>query len=191
MNKTVVAFGICGSFCTFDKAAAQMERLRELGYDLLPIMSFHAANTDTRFGPAREWVDRFGEIAGAPVLTTLPQVEPLGPKKMADIMVVAPCTGTTLAKLDLGISDTPVTLGVKSMLRGGRPILLAPSTNDGLGASARHLAELLNRKHYFLVPLGQDAPYPKPSSLQSCFEMIPDGVAAALRGNQLQPVLLT
>ena len=121
----------------------------------------------------------------------LPQVEPLGPKKMADIMVVAPCTGTTLAKLDLGISDTPVTLGVKSMLRGGRPILLAPSTNDGLGATARHLAELLNRKHYFLVPLGQDAPYPKPSSLQSCFEMIPDGVAAALRGNQLQPVLLT
>lgn len=191
MNKTVVAFGLCGSFCTFDKALVQMERLKQEGYEILPIMSFNAARTDTRFGRAEDWIRQIQEIAGRPVLQTLPQVEPLGPKKMADIMVVAPCTGTTLAKLDLGISDTPITLGVKSMLRSGRPILLAPSTNDGLGASARHLAELLNRKHYYLVPLGQDAPYPKPNSLQSCFEMIPDGVTAALRGNQLQPVLLT
>ncbi len=191
MSKTVVAFGVCGSFCTFEKTLVQMERLRAMGYEIIPIMSFNAAGLDTRFGKAEDWIRRLEETAEHPVLRTLDQVEPLGPRKMADIMVVAPCTGTTLAKLDLGISDTPVTLGVKSMLRGGRPILLAPSTNDGLGASARHLAELLNRKHYFLVPLGQDAPYPKPNSLQSCFEMIPDGVEAALRGNQLQPVLLT
>lgn len=189
--KATIAFGLCGSFCTFQKVVPLIEALQNQGYRILPVMSFHAAQTDTRFGTGAEWQAKLAALTGTAPLLTLPQVEPLGPKGLADAFVVAPCTGNTLAKLDLGISDTPITLGVKSMLRNGKPILLAPSTNDGLGASARHLSELMNRKHFYLVPLGQDDPYAKPCSLQSCFDLLPDALELALQGKQLQPVLLT
>lgn len=188
-NRTVV-FALCGSFCTFDKVLPQAERLVKMGMRVLPLMSFNAAGLDTRFGKAAAWQRRLAEVTGQEPITTLQGAEPLGPQNMADAMVVAPCTGTTLAKLALGISDTPVTLGVKSMLRGGRPILLAPSTNDGLGASAAHLAALANRKHFYFVPLMQDDYLKKPASLQSDFTLLPDALACALRGRQLQPVLL-
>lgn len=188
-SRTVV-FALCGSFCTFDKVLPQAERLVKMGMRVLPLLSFNAAGLDTRFGKAADWQRRLAEITGAEPITTLQGAEPLGPQNMADAMVVAPCTGTTLAKLSLGISDTPVTLGVKSMLRGGRPILLAPSTNDGLGASAAHLAALANRKHFYFVPLMQDDWRKKPASLQSDFTLLPDALECALRGRQLQPVLL-
>lgn len=188
-GRTVV-FALCGSFCTFDKVLPQAERLAAMGMRVLPLMSFNASGLDTRFGKAADWQRRLAEITGQEPITTLQGAEPLGPQNMADAMVVAPCTGTTLAKLALGISDTPVTLGVKSMLRGGRPILLAPSTNDGLGASAAHLAALANRKHFYFVPLMQDDYLKKPASLQSDFTLLPDALECALRGRQLQPVLL-
>lgn len=188
-GRTVV-FALCGSFCTFDKVLPQIGRLVDRGIRVLPLLSFNAAGMDTRFGRAADWRRRLAELTGTEPITTLQGAEPLGPQNMADAMVVAPCTGTTLAKLALGISDTPVTLGVKSMLRGGRPILLAPSTNDGLGASAAHLAALANRKHFYFVPLSQDDWRKKPASLQSDFSLLPDALECAVRGRQLQPVLL-
>lgn len=183
------AFALCGSFCTFEKVLPQIRRLVALGWQVLPVMSFNAANLDTRFGMAADWRLRLYEATGHEPIVTLQGAEPLGPQRMADAMVVAPCTGTTLAKLALGLSDTPVTLGVKSMLRNGRPILLAPSTNDGLGASAQHLAALASRKHYYFVPLAQDDYRKKPASLQSDFSLLPDALECAMRGRQLQPVL--
>lgn len=185
-----VAFALCGSFCTFDKVLPQIERLVQAGVRVLPLLSFNAASMDTRFGRAADWRLQLYQITGVEPITTLQGAEPLGPKNMAEAMIVAPCTGNTLAKLALGISDTPVTLGVKSMLRGGRPVLLAPSTNDGLAASAPHLAALAQRKHYYFVPFTQDDHLKKPASLQSDFSLLPDALACALRGRQLQPVLL-
>ena len=184
-----VVFALCGSFCTFEAVLPQVQALVQAGWKVLPVLSGEAAVLDTRFGTARHWKEQLEAITGQKPLTTLTQVEPLGPQRMARAMVVAPCTGTTLAKLDLGISDGPVTLGVKSMLRGAHPVLLAPSTNDGLGASAVHIGSLLNRKHIYFVPFGQDDPIHKPQSLKSDFSLIPDALESALRGRQMQPVL--
>ena len=188
-SEYTVAFALCGSFCTFDVVLPQVEKLVQQGYQVLPVMSFNAAEMDTRFGTAQSWRQRLEEVTGHAPILTLQGAEPLGPKEMADAMVVAPCTGTTLAKLALGISDTPVTLGVKSMLRKDRPILLAPSTNDGLGASAQHIGTLLNRRSIYFVPFAQDDHLKKPHSLKSDFNLIPDALASALRGRQLQPIL--
>ena len=155
------------------------------------MMSFNASGLDTRVGTAQQWKQRIQQITGRMPLDTLQGVEPLGPQNLADAIVVAPCTGTTLAKLALGISDTPVTLAVKSMLRGGRPVLLAPSTNDGLGTSAAHIAALMLRKNLYFVPFAQDDWLKKPQSLQSDFALLPEALASALHGRQMQPVLLT
>ena len=190
-QQRTVVFAMCGSFCTFDKVIVQVRRLVEQGFRVLPLMSFAAAGMDTRFGTARGWKDQLRLITGYAPIETLQEAEPLGPKNMADAMIVAPCTGATLGRLANGISDTPVTLGVKSRLRGGKPIVLAVSTNDGLGASLVNLGTLLNRKHYYLVPVSQDAPLKKPASLQSDFALLPDVLECALRGRQFQPVLLS
>lgn len=185
-----VAFALCGSFCTFDAAVPQAARLAELGWEVLPVMSFNAAALDTRFGRAADWRARLEAITGHPVLDTLPAVEPLGPKGLADALVIAPCTGSTLARLAAGLSDTPVTLAAKSLLRVGCPVVLAVSTNDGLGASGENIARLMQRKHYFFVPYTQDDYVHKPQSLKADLERIPQTLEAALRGEQLQPVLL-
>lgn len=185
-----VVFALCGSFCTFEKALPQAAALVGAGVKVLPLMSFNAAGLDTRFGRAEDWKRKLEEVTGNPVIETLTGAEPLGPKNMADMMVIAPCTGTTLAKLALGISDTPVTLGAKSLLRNGKPVVLALSTNDGLGASAANLAALGLRKNFYLVPYRQDAPHQKPASLQSEFALLQASMEAALEGRQLQPVIL-
>ena len=190
MNEPLtIVFALTGSFCTYSKVLPQMMHLAARGIKIIPVMSFQATNTDTRFGSAQDWKNKISEIAGSRVLDTLPGVEPLGPKKLAAAMVVAPCTGATLAKLDLSIGDTPVTLAAKSLLRSGCPILLAPSTNDGLCGSAAHIGSLLARKNFYFVPFGQDDPVHKPYSLQSDFSLLPDALACALRGRQLQPIL--
>ena len=183
-----IAFALCGSFCTFENALKQLARLRET-YEILPVMSETAYNTDTRFGTAESWKKRVEALTGRRPIETLQGAEPLGPRNMADAMVIAPCTGATLAKLAAGISDTPVTLGAKSMLRGAKPLVLAVSTNDGLAASMENLAKLLNRKNYYLVPFSQDDHLKKPASLQSDYSLIADTLECALRGRQLQPVL--
>lgn len=185
-----VAFALCGSFCTFAAAVPQAERLVAEGWEVLPVMSFSAAKLDTRFGRAADWRSRLEQITGHPVLDTLAAVEPLGPKGMADALVIAPCTGSTLARLAAGLSDTPVTLAAKSLLRVGCPVVLAVSTNDGLGASGENIARLMQRKHYFFVPYAQDDCVNKPQSLKADLARIPQTLDAALCGQQLQPVLL-
>lgn len=178
-----------GSFCTFSAAFDAWRALRAEGAELFPIMSFNASSLDTRFYPACKAVGIFEEIAGRKVWNRLEQVEPIGPKRLLDLLVVAPCTGNTLAKIAAGITDTPAALAVKSHLRNGRPVLIAVSTNDGLGASARNLGELLPRKQIYFVPFRQDDCAGKPNSLVADFALIPDSAVEALEGRQIQPVL--
>ena len=184
-----VAFAVCGSFCTLGAAVAQAEQLVRQGWELLPVMSYAASGLNTRFGRADEWKDRLETLTGHRVLDTLQDVEPLGPRQLARALVVAPCTGTTLARLAAGLSDTPVTLAAKSLLRVGCPVLLAVSPNDGLGASGENIARLMQRKHYYFVPYGQDDAAQKPQSLKADLTLLPAALEAALRGQQLQPVL--
>lgn len=189
METMRVVWAMCGSFCTFEKTLGAMEEMVRGGAQVLPLMSFNAAGLDTRFGKAEDWKKRTEAVTGRRPIETLQGAEPLGPQNMADTMIIAPCTGATLAKLAAGISDTPVTLGAKSMLRGAKPLILAVSTNDGLAASMENLARLINRKNVYLVPFAQDDWLKKPASLQSDYSLIADTLACAMRGRQLQPVL--
>ena len=185
-----VVFALCGSFCSIDTVLPQIQRLTARGWQVMPVLSVSAATQDTRFGTAAELRAKLEALTGRVPLDTLQQVEPLGPRKLADAMVIAPATGTTISLLAAGISSTPVTMAAKSLLRVGRPIVVAPSTNDGLAGSAPALAALLQRKNYYFVPFGQDDSFKKPASLKSDFSLIPDTLECALRGVQLQPVLL-
>lgn len=171
------------------ETAGAAQALTAQGWTLLPVISF-AVQQDTRFGTGESWRQRLQAVTGQPVLDTLQAVEPLGPRRLAQALVVAPCTGATLARLAAGLSDTPVTLAAKSLLRVGSPVVLAVSTNDGLGASGENMARLCQRKHYYFVPYGQDDPFAKPQSLKADLALLPAAVDAALRGEQLQPVLL-
>lgn len=185
-----IGCAMTGSFCTFRQVFEAWRELRRAGAQLVPIMSFNAATIDTRFCPAAEAVAEFGAIAGQRVLRSLAEVEPIGPKKLLDALVIAPCTGNTLAKLAAGIADTPVTLAAKSHLRNGRPVVVAVSTNDGLGANAANLGALLARRHFFFVPFRQDDCLGKPTSLVADFGRLPETCALALEGRQPQPLLL-
>lgn len=189
-SSRTIAFALCGSFCSFSAVLPQVHRLRTLGWRVLPILSYSAAAQDTRFGTAEALRTQLQGITGEAPLTTLQQVEPLGPKGLARALIIAPATGTTMAMLAAGISATPVTLAAKSLLRGGRPVIVAPSTNDALSGSAPAIAQLLQRRHYYFVPFGQDDSYRKPCSLKSDFSLIPDTLESALHGMQLQPLLL-
>lgn len=184
-----IGFAMCGSFCTFEKSLAQLEFLAQT-YNILPLMSQTAYETDTRFGKAADWVARLEQAAGREVLHTLVQAEPIGPKGLVDAMVVCPCTGNTLSKIAVGITDTPVTMAVKSSLRIGIPVVLCCATNDAMAASGPNLLRLLNTKNVYLVPLRQDDPVKKPVSLVADFSLLPRTIALALEGRQLQPVFL-
>ena len=159
-------------------------------YTVTPIFSHAASTIDTRFGTAREHIQTAAEICGTAPLRSISEVEPIGPKKLFDAMVIAPCTGNTLAKLAHSIADTPVTMAAKSHLRNGRPILVAVSTNDGLAGAAENIGKLLSRKHYYFVPFGQDDARKKPTSLIADFNQIPQALELALEGKQIQPILL-
>lgn len=184
-----VGFAMCGSFCTYARVFPVMEALTA-EYDVVPIFSPAAWSTDSRFGTARENVRRASEICGRDPLYTIAQAEPIGPKKLLDALIVAPCTGNTLAKLAHSIADTAVTMAVKSHLRNGRPVVVAVSTNDALAGAAENIGRLLARKHYFFVPFGQDDPMKKPTSLVADFSKIPETLTAAMEDRQLQPILL-
>lgn len=184
-----VGCAMTGSFCTFRQVFEAWRALKSEGAALTPILSFNAASVDTRFYPSAEVRRIFEEITGKPPLTTLAQVEPIGPKKLLDALVIAPCTGNTLAKLANGIADTPVTLAAKSHLRNGRPLLLAVSSNDALAQNARSVGQLLMMKHIYFVPFAQDDAFAKPNSLVARFELIPEALASALEGRQVQPIL--
>ena len=185
-----VVFALCGSFCSFGAVLPQVEQLQQRGWNVLPLLSASAAALDTRFGTAADLKATLRAMTGHEPLTTLQQAEPLGPQKLAEALVIAPCTGTTLSLLAQGVSSTAVTLAAKSLLRGGRPVVVAPSTNDGLSGSAPSLAALLQRKHFYFVPFGQDDSFKKSNSLKSDFTLLPDTLESALRGVQLQPLLL-
>lgn len=185
-----IGFAVTGSFCTFSAAFAEASSLREQGAALTPIFSEHAAGTDTRFGKAADQVQELEELCGNAAIRSIAAAEPLGPKNLLDLLVVAPCTANTAAKLANGITDTTVTMAVKSMLRRQKPIVLAIATNDGLRASAKNIGMLLNTKQYYFVPLRQDAPLEKPASLVADFAKLPETVALALEQKQIQPIFI-
>ena len=189
MEQLRVGYAFCGSFCTFQKSMAVLEKVAERYSDVQPIVSETGAVTDTRFGKARDFLTEMERICGKPVISTITGAEPIGPKGLLDVLVIAPCTGNTLAKLALGVTDSSVTMAAKAHLRNGRPVVVAVSTNDGLSVSLKNIAELLCRKDIYLVPFAQDDPVHKPNSLVADFELIPDTIEAALLGEQLQPVL--
>lgn len=184
-----IGFALCGSFCTFDAIFPTMEAVAKT-HTLVPILSTASASTDSRFGTAREHIRTVTELCGRPPLCSIEEVEPIGPKKLLDALVIAPCTGNTLAKLAHSIADGPVTMAAKSHLRNGRPILIAISTNDALAGAAENIGRLLARKHYYFVPFGQDDPLRKPTSIVADFTKLPEALEAALKGQQLQPILL-
>ena len=190
MNGLSVGFALCGSFCTFHKVIPCMRSLAESGANVVPILSETAYGTDTRFGAAADFRDRIETICARPVLHTLTDVEPIGPKKLLDLLIVAPCTGNTLGKLACGITDSCVTLAAKAHLRNARPLLLAVSTNDALGASAQNIGRLLTAKHVFFVPMGQDDPVQKANSIVADFSRLTEAAEAAIAGKQLQPLLV-
>ena len=183
-----IGFALCGSFCTYERVFPVMEELAK-EHRVIPIFSRAAATLDSRFGTSTEFLARAEAICGTPPLLTVPQVEPIGPKKMLDVLVIAPCTGNTLAKLSHGIADGPVTMAAKSHLRNGRPLVIAVSTNDALAGAAENIGRLLNRKHCYFVPFGQDDPEKKPTSMVAYFEKIPETVEAATEGRQVQPLI--
>lgn len=191
MEKETVGFALCGSFCTFKKVIPQMKRLVDEGYKVIPIMSHIAYNTDTRFGKAKEFNDEIEKICKEEIIHTITGAEPIGPKELLDVLVIAPCTGNTLGKLANGISDTSVTLATKAHLRNQRPVIIAVSTNDALGASAKNIGLLMNSKNIYFVPMEQDDYINKPNSIVADFKYIPDTVREVLATkSQPQPILL-
>ena len=190
MAELRIAYALTGSFCTFSQTFRQMEHLINAGYDLIPILSFNAAQVDTRFFKADEVINRVTEITGKSPLTTLAAVEPLGPKHLCDAYVIAPCTGASMNKLAAGIFDTPALLCAKSCLRNDLPVLLCPATNDGLSTAAAGIGKLLTTRGFYFVPFGQDDPIEKPNSMVADFTLLPKALEFALEGNQLQPILI-
>jgi len=188
MLKRKMGLCVCGSFCTFDRILTELHALSDT-YDITPILSETSAATDTRFGNAGAFRKEIEHLTGKPAITTIPAAEPIGPGALFDVLVVAPCTGNTLAKLAAGITDTSVTMACKAHLRNQRPVVLALSTNDGLSGNGANIGLLLNRRFYYFVPFTQDDPAKKPNSLSADFSRIDEAVQAALEGRQLQPVL--
>ena len=187
-EKKRIGLAMCGSYCTYAEVFYHAEKLAEK-YDIVPIMSDTAAETDSRFGTASEHIRRLMALSGRKVISSIPEAEPLGPAMPLDALIIAPCTGNTLAKLAHGITDSAVTMAAKAHLRNGRPLIIAFSTNDGLSGSAENIGKLLNRKNIYFVPFRQDDPEKKPRSLQAVFPLMEDTIEAAQRGEQLQPIL--
>ena len=185
-----IGFAMCGSFCTFQSVFPAMEAVAGI-HNVIPILSDSSNRIDSRFGTAQAHRQRVTEICGKAPLCTIAEVEPIGPKKLLDALIIAPCTGNTLAKLAHSIADTPVTMAAKSHLRNGRPVLVAVSTNDALAGAAENIGKLLVRKHYYFVPFGQDDPVKKPTSMVADFSKIPEALALALEGKQMQPMILS
>lgn len=190
LEEARLGFAVCGSYCTFSQVFPVLESLARTCGEVYPIFSERAAVTDTRFGSASQFVERAERATGHRPILNIREAEPIGPKKLLDVLVIAPCTGNTLAKLAAGMTDSSVTMAAKSHLRNARPLVVAPSTNDGLSTSLRNIGELATRKNVFLVPFRQDDPAAKPTSLVADMSLIPAAVEAALEGRQLQPVLM-
>jgi len=183
-------FAITGSFCTFERILPEIEKLVAEGADVMPFLSESAAKMNTRFGNANDWIEKIRNITKKEPVKTIQEAEPIGPKNLLDILVIAPCTGNTLGKLANGITDTTVTMAAKAHLRNNKPVVIAVSTNDGLAANAKNLGLLLNTKNIFFVPFGQDDPFKKCNSLVADYSKILDTILEALKGRQIQPLLI-
>ena len=190
MENVTVGFAVCGSFCTHARAMEALEQVKARFARVVPIVSECVAETDTRFGKAHDLMREMERICDCRVISTIQAAEPIGPKKLLDLLIIAPCTGNTLGKLAAGVTDSSVTMAAKAHLRNGRPLLIAPSTNDGLAASAASIGALLPRKSIYFVPFGQDDPELKPASLVADFSQVAGAAQSALEGRQLQPILL-
>ena len=191
MDKLKIGYALTGSFCTFEKSFETAKRLAALGHELTPITSFNAFDLSTRFGTAEENRQKLLGICGRDIIHTIEGAEPIGPRKMFDLLIVAPCTSNTLAKLATGVNDTPVTMAVKSHLRNMRPVLIAISTNDALAAAAKNIGTLQNYRNYYFVPYRQDDVAKKPMSMVADFDMMELAIEAAMRGEQIQPIVLS
>ncbi len=189
MDTIAVGFALCGSFCTFKKVVPQIKKLKDAGFDVVPIMSEIAYNTDTRFGKASDFIAEIEEITAKKIIHTIPDAEPIGPKKLLDALIIAPCTGNTIAKLACGICDTSATMAAKAHLRNGRPLIIAVSTNDGLTTNLKNIGILSASKNIYFVPYGQDDAFGKPNSLVADMTKIEETLKEALLKSQIQPVL--
>ena len=192
MNLKGKNIGYCftGSFCTFKTSIAEMKKLVEDGANVFPIMSFNSYNLDSKFGKSEDFIKEIEEITNHKVINSITSAEPIGPKKMFDILIIAPCSGNTIAKLANDIIDTPATMATKSHLRTERPVVIAISTNNALSGAAENIGKLLNRKHYYFVPFKQDNPITKPRSIVADFVYIKKTLEYALDGKQIQPIIL-
>ena len=190
LEEKTVGFAMCGSFCTHSRAMEALEQVKARFAHVIPIVYEYTAAADTRFGDAHDLMREMMRICDHRVISTIKEAEPIGPQKLLDLLIIAPCTGNTLGKLANGITDTSVTMAAKAHLRNGRPVVLCPATNDGLAASAKNIGLLLDKKNLYFVPFRQDDPVKKPTSLVADFSKVEDAVDAALAGKQLQPVLL-
>ncbi len=190
LKNVKIGFALTGSFCTFSKTIEQIKNLVNLGAEVIPIMSYNSYALDTKFGEASEHIKQIEEITKKHIIHTIQEAEPIGPKKLTDIMIIAPCSGNTIAKLANGITDTPVVMAVKSHLRNQKPLVIAISTNDALSGSAENIGKLLNRKHYYFVPFRQDNPITKPNSLVFDSKYITETLEKALELEQIQPIIL-
>ena len=184
-----IGVGITGSYCTFQAMLELLKELKEKGANITPIMSYNAYENDTRFGTANDYISKVEEICNHKVLNSIVEVEPIGPKKLLDILLVLPCTGNTISKIANAISDTPVTCGVKSQLRNQKPVLLAISTNDALSGNAQNIGKLLNTKNIYFVPFGQDDPINKPTSIIYIKDKVIESIESAIQNKQLQPII--
>lgn len=185
-----VGYALTGSHCTFDEVMPQIQRFVDLGARVIPIVSNTIMTTDTRFGTSEHWQTQLKDITGNDMISTIVEAEPLGPSKLLDVLVIAPCTGNTTSKLANAMTDGAVLMAAKAQMRNQRPLVLAISTNDGLGLNAANIAKLLIMKHLYFVPFGQDNPVQKPNSLVARMDLIPEACAAAIEGKQLQPLLI-
>ena len=186
----VIGFAMCGSYCTIGKCVESLKNLKNTGVEIIPVMSEKVYTTDNRFNKASELIDKVEEICGNKVLHTITMTEPIGPKKLLDALIIAPCTGNTIAKIANGVTDTAVTMAAKAHLRNKRPLIIAVSTNDGLSNSAKNIGTLLNMKNVYFVPFGQDDPVNKQTSLVANMDKIEETLSFALKGEQIQPILI-
>lgn len=184
-----IGYGITGSFCTFAKTKKEIIRLTEMGANVIPVFSYQAQSCDTRFGNAKEFAEEICEITGNEGIRTMQQAEPIGPNNFLDIMVIAPCTGNSAAKIANGITDTPVLMASKAHMRNGKPLVIAISTNDALGINFKTIGTLMNMKNIYFVPFNQDNFKSKPNSMVAKMEMLPDTIIMAMQGRQIQPVI--
>ncbi len=189
LSKCNIGFAITGSFCTFDKIKIEMKKLVNTGANVIPIFSFNTQQLDSRFGNAKDFMEEIEAIAGNKAICTIPQAEPIGPKNLIDLLVIAPCTGNTLAKLANGITDTPVLMAAKAHMRNNRPVVISISTNDALSNSLKNIGVLMNMKNIYFVPFGQDNHVKKPYSMIAHTDLLIPTLEAALEKQQIQPIV--